>query len=451
MASESAASHLDMLPPAGWACHELGDLVDQDRGISYGIVQPGKNDISGVPIVRVNNIRAGRIETSDVLRVSPTTEQKYQRTRLRGGEVLLSLVGTLGECAVVPQELAGWNVARAVAVIPLKDGINSRWVVTCLRSRQLQHLIRTWATTTVQATLNLRDVRRLPVLMPPDGEVEALMNLVNPFDDKIELNRQINRTLEAMARAIFKAWFVDFEPVKAKAAGATSFRGMPQEVFDQLPARLSESELGPVPERWEVLSIASVANVSRESVKPGDFPEEVFEHFSIPAFDSGMVPANDLGDSIKSNKYKVPSNCVLVSKLNPRFARVWLPDEPKNGRRQICSTEFLVVSPKEGWTRDQLFCQFIGAGFRQDLQQRASGTSNSHQRIKPKDFERTPIIAPPRTVRDVFAGIVGPLFDKSANGHRESQILASIRDTLLPKLICGEIRVPEALEDADGG
>src|SRR5437016_2348366 len=104
--------------PDDWRYELLGDLVD-DRGISYGIVQPGSESDKGVPIVRVNNIRNGHVDTSDVLRVDRNIEEKFKRSRLLGGEVLLTLVGTLGEVAIAPDTLRGWNVARAVGVIPV--------------------------------------------------------------------------------------------------------------------------------------------------------------------------------------------------------------------------------------------------------------------------------------------------------------------------------------------
>ena len=148
----------DELPaiPVGWRYELLGDLVEE-RGVSYGIVQPGSEAADGVPIVRVNNIRNGRIDTTDMLQVAADIEAKFLRSRLRGGEVLLTLVGTLGEVAIVPQNLRGWNVARAVGVIPVRNDPGSLWVSICFRSAFIQHCIRTWATTTVQATFNLRD------------------------------------------------------------------------------------------------------------------------------------------------------------------------------------------------------------------------------------------------------------------------------------------------------
>src|SRR5439155_12570507 len=126
--------------PEGWRYELLGDLVDAP-GISYGIVQPGSETHDGVPIVRVNNIRNGRVDTADVLRVQPNIEAKFKRSRLTGGEVLLTLVGTLGEVAVAPAMLRGWYVARAVGVIPVRAYPGSSWVSICLRSSFVQHCI----------------------------------------------------------------------------------------------------------------------------------------------------------------------------------------------------------------------------------------------------------------------------------------------------------------------
>lgn len=304
-----------------------------------------------------------------------------------------------------------------------------------------------WRGGSGQPLLNQRTLNSISTVVPDPREQHKIADILGTLDDKVDLNRQMSCTLEAIACAIFKAWFVDFEPVNAKAAGAKSFRGMPQAVFDQLPDRFTETELGRVPEGWEIKPISVIASVSRDSVTPANTPDELFEHFSIPAFDAGKEPARDRGGSIKSNKYRVSTNCVLVSKLNPRFARVWLPDAPVNGAQQICSTEFLVLTPKEGWSREQLYCQFLEVGFRQMLEQRASGTSNSHQRIKPKDFENTKVVCSPEDVRQAFFQLVEPIFSKTANLHREGLTLAAIRDTLLPKLISGDLRVPAA----DGG
>src|SRR5258707_7590658 len=116
---------------------------------------------------------------------------------------------------------------------------------------------------------------------------------------------------------------------------------MPRETFRGLPTRFSDSKIGPVPHGWSVGEIAELATLSKLQIDPQEHPDEVFDHFSIPAFDSEMRAAVELGSDIKSNKFVVTDGCVLLSKLNPRIARVWLPPSP-GVRRQIASTEFMV-------------------------------------------------------------------------------------------------------------
>lgn len=334
--------------PNGWTSAPLGQLVDARRGISYGIVQPGSNTPGGVPIVRVNNLKNHRVVTDDVMEVSRDIERNYERTRLRGGEVLLSLVGSLGESAIAPSALSGWNTARAVAVIPVLDDPGPNWVGLCLRSPVVQHYIRTWATTTVQATLNLRDVVKLPIPLPPHGERNAISEVLLALDDKLELNRQVNETLEAMAWVIFKSWFVDFDPVRTKAQGRQPF-GMNAATAAFFPDSFQDSSLGKIPKGWHAGSIGKLVSLSREAVNPGDSPNEIFDHYSIPAFDEGGWPKEERGEQIKSNKFLILGDFVLLSKLNPRIPRVWLP--VLGNRRSVASTEFLVASPREGFSR----------------------------------------------------------------------------------------------------
>jgi type I restriction enzyme S subunit len=276
--------------------------------------------------------------------------------------------------------------------------------------------------------------------IPSVVEQRAIASVLGVLDDKIEQNRRTAQALEKLARAIFRAWFVDFEPVKAKAAGATSFPSIPQSVFDALPARFVDSAIGPVPKGWEVGAIKDLATLSKAQVKPQEYPEEVFDHFSIPAFDAGMRAVVEPGSAVKSNKFLVVDGCVLLSKLNPRIARTWLPPS-SSGKRQIASTEFLVFVPERAMDRHYLYSQFEQREFRDELAQGASGTSNSHQRVRPNDVLKRPVVLPPATVRDAFAEVADPMFALASANHHESGKLAEMRDYLLPKLLSGQIRV----------
>ena len=308
----------------------------------------------------------------------------------------------------------------------------------------LRHVdIDAYLTGAVMPKLTQGNLNRIEVSHPLLPEQRAIAGVLGALDDKIEQNRRTARALDRLARAIFRAWFVGFEPVKAKIGGATSFPSMPQAVFDALPSRFVDSEIGPVPEGWKVGGIPSIATLSKVQVNPQEHADEVFDHFSIPAFDAGVRAVVEFGEAIKSNKFLVAEGCVLLSKLNPRIARIWLPPSPRE-RQQITSTEFLVFVPRSAFDRHYLYCQFQQPSFREELAQSASGTSNSHQRVRPDDVLHKAVIVPPSPVRKGFADIADPLFALLAANHAESATLAEVRDYLLPTLFSGQVRVEAA-------
>jgi type I restriction enzyme S subunit len=185
-----------------------------------------------------------------------------------------------------------------------------------------------------------------------------------------------------------------------------------------------------------------VVTLSRSTVRPGDAPDEVFEHFSIPAFDEGRVPRLETGKSIKSAKFVVPAGAVLLSKLNPRISRVWLP-APAAGRKSIASTEFLVSMARELAYREWLFCLYRSSDFIAGLRGRVTGTSGSHQRTRPGDVLAMPVVLPPAAIVTSFSQVAKPLFEKARSSVEESQSLDAVRDILLPKLVSGKIRVSQ--------
>jgi type I restriction enzyme S subunit len=178
-------------------------------------------------------------------------------------------------------------------------------------------------------------------------------------------------------------------------------------------------------------------------LNPGEFPSEIFDHFSIPAFDEGRTPKPENGDAIKSNKLIVPPGCAMVSKLNPRIPRVWLP-ELSEERRAVCSTEFLVALPKPGVSREFLCCLFKDETFVSVFATMVTGTSGSHQRVKPESLLGMEAVIPPQALIQRFTETVAPMLSRISQNISESRTLAALRDALLPKLLSGELRVPTA-------
>jgi type I restriction enzyme S subunit len=281
---------------------------------------------------------------------------------------------------------------------------------------------------------------RLPVLLPPLREQSAISSMLGALDDKIELNQKTSATLDAMARALFKSWFVDFDPVRARAEGRDT--GLPAEIDVLFPDSFNDSELGEIPRGWTVEPVGSIANANRSAINPANYSDEPFYHYSLPAFDVGRLPVFEMGAQIKSNKFLIPEDAVLISRLNPKTPRIWMP-QVDDEYRSICSTEFAVMVPR-AISREWLYSLFCSSDFCGRLATMVTGTSGSHQRVKPESLDRMQVVFPPQPIADQFTNISRPLVSRAVHALQESKTLATLRDALLPKLISGEIRVADA-------
>ncbi|MEG6613919.1 restriction endonuclease subunit S [Pseudoclostridium thermosuccinogenes] len=258
------------------------------------------------------------------------------------------------------------------------------------------------------------------IILPPLHEQKAIAATLSVLDDMIELNNQINKTLEEMAQAIFKSWFVDFEPFK--------------------DGEFEESELGLIPKGWRVGVLGDIAFINTETINPQNFPETFFEHFSIPLFDEGKFSAFEKGEVIKSNKYVIDSSCMLFSKLNPQFKRVFRPFCKTS--KAICSTEFMVYKAKKPIYNNYIYSVLCSGGFYQFVMQNVTGTTNSRQRAIPKNTLNFKMLIPDENALSSYNQIISGIFNVMQRIPEDNKLLSSIRDTLLPKLMNGEIRVP---------
>lgn len=328
----------------------------------------------------------------------------------------------------------------------------------------LQHAdIQSYLTGAVMPKLTQGNLNRIPVRYPELDYQKQIVQILSFLDRKIDLNRRINQSLEAMAQAIFKSWFVDFDPVKAKVAaieqGQDPLRAamraisgktnaeldqMPREHHDQLaataalfPDAMEESELGEIPKGWDELCFGDVAQQGKGTVNPGTLPKELFTHYSLPAFDASRLPIVETGESIKSNKTFVPDGAVLLSKLNPHIPRVWLIGRP--GERAVCSTEFIVWTPKAPANSAFVYGLASSPAFNSAMRQLVTGTSNSHQRVKPEQLADIRVFAASNETITQHSMSVAPLMEKIIRNREEASMLAQLRDTLLPKLLSGEL------------
>lgn len=422
-----------------WPSVPLSELVDPQRGISYGIVQPGSPVPDGVPIVRVSDVRNGRIDARSPLRVSADIERAYGRTRLRGGELLITIVGTVGETAIVPPAMAGWNVARAIAVLPVKPEVGSYWVQLGLRSSAAASMIQSRLNTTVQATLNLGDLSRLPIVLPPSHERQAIASILGALDDKIELNRRMNETLEAMAQAIFQDWFVAFGPTRTKMEGRPPY--LAPDLWALFPDRLDAEGK---PEGWDTGPLSSLMEIISGGTPPTS--DSSSWNGRIPWYSVVDAPSDtdlfvfDTQRKLTSHGLQrspgslIAANTVIVS------ARGTVGKLAIAGVEMTFNQSCYALRPLRGFGDRGLFFAVKNAVSRfHDLAHGAVFDT-----ITKATFDAIQSILPPASVARAFEDIAEPLMLRIKANVEEGRSLAATRDLLLPRLMSGELRVKDA-------
>lgn len=192
-----------------WPLIPLADLVERNSPITYGVVKPGIHDSSGIKFIRGGDIINGEIQIPQLRTISLDISNQYKRTLLKGGELLISLVGNPGQVAIVPESLSGANIARQVGLVRLKNNIDVRYIKYFLMSPPGQESLRTKSIGSVQQVINLSDLKEILIPFPPLPVQQKIASILGALDDKIELNRRMNKTLEDISQTLFRHWFVE--------------------------------------------------------------------------------------------------------------------------------------------------------------------------------------------------------------------------------------------------
>ena len=405
----------------------------------------------GLPVIKIKNVVPPTVDITDCERVPEeviSSIPRVERFELKEGDTLIAMTGaTVGKVGKFPRTHERYFLNQRVGKVYLTepDAADYRYIYYILSQDTYVRQMFGIADGRAQANISGSQIESLEVPLPPLSEQRAIASVLGALDDKIEVNRRMNATLEAMARALFQSWFVDFDPVRAKSEGRQP-EGMDADTAALFPAEFEDSELGMIPKGWRVGRIADVSDFSRSSINPGQFPDEIFDHYSLPAFDEGRTPKVEIGSAIKSNKLIVTHHSVLISKLNPHIPRIWLPDLHATFR-SVCSTEFIVASTRPGYSREFLFSLFTSSDFATTYGTLVTGTTGSHQRIRPESvLDMKTLISTPKLVES-FSANCKPMFDQINRNIDQSRTLAALRDTLLPKLLSGDLRVAKSLND----
>ena len=422
-----------------WLRHAVSQLIGDEK-LVIGDGYRARNDelaITGLPFARAGNINDGfqfgdvdRFPEADLLRVRDKISQP--------GDVVFTSKGTVGRFAFVrpttprfvySPQLCFW---RSLDL----DMIHPRYLYYWMSGREFFTQFRGVAGQTDMAEyVSLTDQRSMHVTLPPIAEQRAIAHILGTLDDKIELNRRMNETLEAMARALFRSWFVDFDPVRKKMEGGEV--GLPPDLAALFPDSREESAVGCVPRGWPVVPLSSLFDVNPKYPLARGSEVPYVEMSGLPT-DAARVTQWRIREFTSGSRFR--NGDVLVARITPCLenGKTALVDCLDGDVTAWGSTEFLVLRPHEPIPTEYVYCLSRSDAFR-DYAVGSMNGSSGRQRVPVEAIERLPIVRPPDGLLRAFGQVAHMAVALMAENDRQSESLAALRDCLLPKLLSGGI------------
>ncbi len=396
---------------------------------------------AGINYVKSESITFdGRIDKNKFAFIDSNAHNALKRSQLQCGDILFSMAGVyIGKTAVVKDDILPANTNQAVGIIRIDtQKAHSEYIDFCLRNPALRTYANSLVAQSAQPNLNLAEIKGLPINLPPLWEQKAIAHILGTLDDKIELNRKTNETLEAMAKAIFKSWFVDFDPVRAKAEGRPT--GLPAEISDLFPDSFEDSELGEIPSGWRVGEIQDIAELNPETWGSRNQPLRV-KYLDLSNVKYGKIDCiekYEWGDAPSRARRILKTGDTVVGTVRPGNGSYCLIGEDGI----TGSTGFAVLRPKN--KNDNAFV-YLSSCSKENIDRLAHlADGGAYPAVRPELVAQTSVIVARREVLDCFSNRISPLFTAAEKRKQLSTVLCRVRDALLPKLISGELRIPDA-------
>ena len=427
--------------PSSWYMVRFGDiLIGSARN---GVYKPKEFHGSGVKIVNMGELFANpRLRTSTPMKRLNISLEELQKAQLEKGDLLFarrSLVAEgAGKCSLVIEasEPAIFE-SSIIRARPALTKVDSTFLYYLFSSPLGVYLLGTIRRQVAVSGITGSDLMGLTIPLPPLPEQRAIAHILGTLDDKIELNRRMNETLEAMAQAIFKSWFVDFDPVRAKAEGRDT--GLSKEIADLFPDGFEESELGEIPKCWKVSTVGDNFELNpTERIQKGEFTSYI-DMASIPT--AGSYPNTPIRRPFSSGS-KFRNGDTVLARITPclengktAFIQLLSDQEVAWG-----STEFIIIRPKEPYPKEFGYLLARDNAFREHAIQSMTGTSG-RQRVQEASIARFKIIEPDSKILKIFGMLVQKWFLAIKLNSEQILVLTQIRELLLPKLLKGEIQI----------
>jgi type I restriction enzyme S subunit len=405
-----------------WRDVSLTELYEFSSGLS----KPRSAFGSGYPFLGFKDVFYNSSVPAQLSERVNTTEQERARCSIKRGDVFVTrtseTMDELGMSCVALQDYPDATFNGFTKRLRPKgaDAVTPEYARYFFRAPAFRSAVTAMSSLSTRASLNNEMLGRLTIVLPPPDEQRAIAHILGTLDDKIELNRRISETLEAMARAFFKSWFVDFDPVRAKAEGRVS--GLPQPLADLFPARLVDSELGEIPDGWEAKTIGDLLELAYgKALKAEDRRDG-----EVPVYGSnGQVGWHD-------ERLAHGPGVVVGRKGNPGTV-TWAPTD-----FFAIDTAFYVV-PRGPCHSLRLLFHALAA---HDLA--SLGADSAVPGLNRNLAYMSPQVLPPPPLLQRFDAVGRALDERVHACTQESRTLAGVRDALLPKLISGELRVKDA-------
>jgi len=397
----------------------------------------------GPLVVRSQDIRSGIFRTEQAANVSEETyRDRVSRVEPQHGDLLYSREGTyFGIAAEVPEGVRVCLGQRMVLIRPKREGVDYRYLRYWLNSPAVALHVAGHRDGTVAERLNLPTIRGLPVALPPFGVQQRIGQVLGSLDDKIELNRRTNETLAAMARTMFRSWFVDFDPVRAKAGDQTP-PGLEAATAKLFPDSFEPSALGPIPKGWKVLPLPEAITVNPSRSLSKDVVAPYLEMGNMPTASARALAwePRPCGSGAK-----FVNGDVLLARITPCLenGKTAFVDFLNDGQVGWGSTEYIVFRSKPPLPPEFAYFLARSPELRTHAIQNMTGTSG-RQRVPAECFNSYPVVVPPAPVAARFGEWCQPIMAMMKARDEESRTLAATRDALLPKLLSGEVRVGDA-------
>ena len=429
-----------------WREATLGDVAQVRSG--YAFKSADWKSI-GIPVVKIANVKGGSLAMAGCAYVSPTVASQAGRFNLQEGDILVALTGYIGDVAFIRSRDLPAVLNQRVGLFLILDEsrLDNSFLFQLLRNPDMRESIEALGYGSAQPNVSPTLIHNVTIPLPPLPEQRAIAHILGTLDDKIELNWRMNETLEEMARALFKSWFVDFDPVRAKMEGrwrpGESLPGLPAHLYDLFPDRLVDSELGEIPEGWEVKPLGDLMDYREgPGIRNWQYTnsEEGTRFINIRCIQDGdiqVTAANRITDEEANAKYahfhlKEWDVVVSTSGTLGRTAVVRKAHLPL-----VLNTSVIRFRSIEGVTSFSYVYGYLNShAFLDELETSASGSVQKN--FGPMHLKQIRMLCPPYDCIEAHDHIADVLFQKLTAKRTENDTIANHRDALLPMLLGSE-------------